>query len=163
MKKKLALPDSSLPRERLVEFGSEALSDQELLAILLRTGSQAENVMELAARVLREYPDLYALKSASIEEFTKIRGIGQVKAIELKAMTELGYRVYKARQPKIGRVRSSVDLAFQLMEELKDYQQEHLLCLYLNTKNEIIHKKTLFVGSLNQSINKLKCEKKFKI
>lgn len=151
-KLKLSIPKSSLPRERLLEYGEQALSNQELLAILLRTGSRPYNVMELAGLVLAAFPTLYELKSASLKELQSVRGVGQIKAIELKAMMELGSRIHQALQPKHGKVRTSMDLAFQLMEDLKDYQQEHLICLYLNTKNEIIHRQTLFIGSLNQAV-----------
>ncbi|MFY1068843.1 RadC family protein [Enterococcus sp. AD013-P3] len=146
------IPKSSRPRERLLTYGAESLSDQELLAILLRTGTPQLNVMELAAQVLSEFPSLFDLKLASLAELQRINGVGQVKALELLAMIELGGRIQKALQPKLGQVRTSMDLAFTLMEDMKDYQQEHLLCLYLNTKNEIIKKETLFIGSLNQSV-----------
>ncbi|MHC5268250.1 RadC family protein [Enterococcus sp. LJL98] len=146
------IPKSSLPRERLLEYGEQALSNQELLAILLRTGSAPYNVMELSGLLLAAFPSLYDLKAASLNELQEVRGIGAIKAIELKAMMEFGRRIHQSLQPKYGSVRTSMDLAYQLMEELKDYQQEHLLCLYLNTKNEIIHRQTLFIGSLNQSI-----------
>jgi DNA repair protein RadC len=147
-----SIPQSSYPRERLLQYGPEALSNQELLAILLRTGSHPLNVIELAGQILNEFEDLYEMKHVTLDELQEIRGVGQIKAIELKAMVELGVRIQRAAQPKYGRIHSSVDIATQMMEELKDYQQEHLLCLYLNTKNEIIRKKTLFIGSLNQSI-----------
>lgn len=146
------LPATSRPRERLLQYGVKALSDQELLAILLRTGSDKLHVMELAGKILHHYPNLFELKFATKEELMTFPGIGQVKAIELLTAIELGSRIQQALQPKLGVVRSSVELAGRLMEELKDYQQEHLLCLYLNTKNEIIKKETLFIGSLNQSV-----------
>lgn len=152
MKKETVVPISSLPRERMMSFGEKALSDQELLAILLRTGSAPYNVLELAGLLLAEFPNLYELKTASLTELQEIRGIGQTKAIELKAMMELGSRVHQTNQPKYGRVQSSFGIAQQLIDELKDCHQEHLVCLYLNTKNEIIHRKTIFIGSLNQSI-----------
>lgn len=152
MEAKRMIPQSSLPRERLLDYGPEALSNQELLAVLLRTGSKSDNVMEVAGNILGEFPSLYDLKAASLEELMAIRGIGQIKAIELQATMELGQRIQRSLQPKLGKVRSSFDLAFRLIEELKDYQQEHFICLYLNTKNEIIQKQTLFKGSLNQSI-----------
>lgn len=155
MEEKLLLrevPTSSLPRERLIMQGEKSLSDQELLAICLRTGQHPIHVMALAAAVLERFGNLYTLKSATIEELTEIKGIGKVRAIEIRALIELGSRIQKATQPKVGKVRASFDLAQQLINELKDYQQEHFLCFYLNTKNEIIQKITLFVGSLNQSI-----------
>lgn len=150
--KKNQIPKSSMPRERLIDYGAEALSNQELLAILLRTGTRPYNVMELSGLILAEFPSLYDLKSATLNELQQIKGVGAIRSIELKAMMELGSRIHQALQPKYGKIRSSMDLAMQLMEELKDYQQEHLLCLYLNTKNEIVHRQTLFIGSLNQSI-----------
>ncbi|WP_265455679.1 RadC family protein [Enterococcus sp. HY326] len=155
MKEKLLLremPADSLPRERLLNFGEKALSDQELLAIVLRTGYASQNVMELAGALLQHFSSLYEIKQASLQELKTVKGIGQIKALELKAVLELGWRIQQAQQPKIGRVTSSYDLAQQLILQQKDWHQEHLRALYLNTKNEIIVKKTIFIGSLNQSI-----------
>lgn len=146
------LPSGSLPRERMLEAGEDALSDQELLAIILRTGHHKVNVMELAGRILSHFTSLYELKQATLEELQVIKGIGLTKAIEIKAVLELGRRTQQAMMPKIGRVNSSYELAQHLIQELRDYQQEHLIGIYLNTKNEIIQRKTLFVGSLNQSV-----------
>lgn len=155
MEEKLLLrevPTGSLPRERMLEAGEKSLSDQELLAIVLRTGHQEINVMELAGSILNHFTSLYELKQATIEELKAIRGIGQVKAMELKAMLELGVRAQQALLPKIGQITSSYAIAQQLIQEQRDLSQEHLVCIYLNTKNEIIQRKTLFVGSLNQSV-----------
>lgn len=146
------LPESSWPRERLLRTGEKHLSDQELLAIILRNGSRQQNVMELAGTILRTFPSLYELKQATVQELQQFKGIGETRAIELKAMMEFGYRINCALQPKMGRVQSSLSLGQQLISELKDYQQEHLVAFFLNTKNEIISQKTLFIGSLNQSI-----------
>src|SRR5699024_1993759 len=149
---KKLLPQSSLPRERMLEYGEQALSNQELLAILLRTGSRKYSVIELAGIMLNRFPSVYDLKHATLSELQEISDVGQVKSLELKAMIELGRRIRRANQPKLGKVVTSFDLAQQLIDEMKDLSQEHLVCLYLNTKNEIILRKTLFVGSLNQSI-----------
>lgn len=146
------VPQDSLPRERLLNYGEKALSNQELLAILLRTGSKDQNVMELAGQFLKQFPDLYTLKMASLEELQAIHGIGRVRSIELRAAIELGCRIEKATQPKFGQISSSNQIAHQLIQELRDFQQEHLVALYLNTKNEIIKQETIFIGSLNQSI-----------
>lgn len=155
MKEKLLLrevPEDSLPRERLLNYGSQALSDQELLAIVLRTGYAKQNVMELAAALLQHFSSLFEIKQASLQELMTVKGIGKIKALELQAILELGLRIQKAQQPKIGKVTSSYDLAQQLISQQKDWHQERLVALYLNTKNEIIAQKTIFVGSLNQSI-----------
>lgn len=149
---KTIIPQSSFPRERMLHYGVDALSNQELLAIVLRTGAHPLNVLELAGVILNRFENIYELKQVTLDELQEIRGVGQIKAIEIKAMIELGGRIQRAVQPKYGKVNSSMDIAKHMMQELKDYRQEHLLCLYLNTKNEIIQKKTLFIGSLNQSI-----------
>ncbi|MDH6365796.1 DNA repair protein RadC [Enterococcus sp. PF1-24] len=155
MAKKLLLrevPPQSLPRERLLLVGAKALSDQELLAIILRTGHHQMNVMDLAREVLQHFSSLFEIKQATLQELQTIKGIGRTKAIEIQAVMELGLRLQQALQPKIGKVTSSYDLAQQLIVEMRNFQQEHLVAIYLNTKNEIIQKKTLFKGSLNQSI-----------
>lgn len=146
------VPFSSLPRERLLAYGPEALSHQELLAIILRTGYQNKNVMELATEVLNHFQNLFELKNASIEELQEVRGIGKIKALELQAIFELGSRLSKANQIKLGQVVSSNLLGKMLIEEMKDLQQEHLVVIYLNTKNEMIKKELIFKGTLNQSI-----------
>lgn len=154
MKKMLLqeLPESSWPRERLLEVGEKYLTNQELLAIILRSGYKNQNVMDLAATILREIPDLYHLKQTSLTELMAFKGIGQAKAIEIKAAMEFGCRIQRAQQPKLGKAHSSFALGQLLINELKDMQQEHLVALFLNTKNEIIQQKTIFIGSLNQSI-----------
>lgn len=146
------MPNDCLPRERLEKLGETALSNQELLAILLRTGSKTSHVMEVAAKCLNYFPHLYYLKSATLEELMEIKGIGRIKAIELRAAIEFGYRIQQSTQLKLGKVFSSYQIAQQLIDELQDLQQEHLVCLYLNTKNEIIKQETIFKGGLNQSI-----------
>lgn len=146
------VPESCLPRERLEEVGEKGLSNQELLAILLRTGSKNINVMKVASMFLIHFNHLYELKNATLPEMMEIKGIGRVKAIELRAAIEFGYRIQQSTQKKFGRVFSSYQIAQNLMYELQDFQQEHLVCLYLNTKNEVIKQETVFKGSLNQSV-----------
>lgn len=143
---------SNRPRERLLAFGEKSLSDQELMAIILRTGSREKNVLHLAGYLLSYFETLFELKQATIEELCSIKGIGVVKAIELKAMIELGNRITTAKQEKHGKVISSQSIGEMMMSELGDIQQEKLVAVYLNTKHEIIRKETIFIGSLNQSI-----------
>lgn len=146
------MPEDCLPRERLEVVGEKALSNQELLAILLRTGSKNINVMEVASKFLNYFNHLYELKNATLTEMMEIKGIGRIKAIELRAAIEFGYRIQQSTQLKLGRVSSSYQIAQNLIYELQDFQQEHLVCLYLNTKNEVIKQETVFKGSLNQSV-----------
>lgn len=146
------LPEQSRPRERLMEYGTEALANHELLAILLRTGTRQENVMQLALSVLGSFDDLFMFKHATMEELTVIKGIGQAKAIELLAAIELGKRISRSSQMKEGTVTSASVVGEMLLEELGGLHQEQVVALYLNTKNEIIKKETIFIGSLNSSV-----------
>lgn len=146
------VPLSSRPRERLEQYGEKALATHELLAILLRTGPRDSNVIQLSLRVMNHFEDLYSLKMASIEELMAIKGIGRTKAIEIKACIELGTRLAHASQLKSGTITSTQAAGGLLKKEMRDLQQEHVVALYLNTKNEIIKKKTIFIGSLNSSV-----------
>ncbi|WP_281170647.1 RadC family protein [Lacticigenium naphthae] len=145
-------PLSQRPRERMIEYGEKALANYELLAILLRTGTRGSSVMEVAMSLLNQVEDLFYLKYISIEELMGITGIGKTKAIELKAAIELGFRIATATQIKSGQITSSEQIGNLLISEMKGLQQEHVIAIYLNTKNEIIKKETVFVGSLTQSV-----------
>ena len=87
--------DSLLPRERLAKEGVEALSNQELLAILLRTGTRQASVFEIAQKVLSNLSSLTDLKKMTLQELQSLSGIGRIKAIELQAVIELGHRIHK--------------------------------------------------------------------
>ena len=144
--------DSLLPRERLVKEGVEALSNQELLAILLRTGTRQANVFEIAQRVLNSLNSLTDLKNMTLQELQSLSGIGRIKAIELQAVIELGHRIHKHETLEMESILSSQKLAKKMQQELGDKKQEHLVALYLNTQNQIIHQQTIFIGSATRSI-----------
>ncbi|SFB85485.1 DNA repair protein RadC [Alkalibacterium subtropicum] len=146
------VPKESRPRERMKEYGPEALANHELLAILLRTGTKDHNVIQLSMQVFSYFDDLYMFKNASLEELLSIPGIGKAKAFEMLASIELGKRLAKTTVLKEGAVTSSQFVGKLLMEELKGLQQELVVGLFLNTKNEIIKKETIFKGSLNSSV-----------
>ena len=144
--------DSLLPRERLAKEGVEALSNQELLAILLRTGTRQVSVFEIAQKVLNNLSSLTDLKKMTLQELQSLSGIGRVKAIELQAMIELGHRIHKHENLEMESILSSQKLAKKMQQELGDKKQEHLVALYLNTQNQIIHQQTIFIGSATRSI-----------
>lgn len=144
--------DSLLPRERLAKEGVEALSNQELLAILLRTGTRQVSVFEIAQKVLNNLSSLTDLKKMTLQELQSLSGIGRVKAIELQAMIELGHRIHKHETLEMESILSSQKLAKKMQQELGDKKQEHLVALYLNTQNQIIHQQTIFIGSVTRSI-----------
>ena len=126
------------PRERLVNLGAENLSNQELLAILLRTGTRQHHVLTLANNILEETGSLADFRSLSLEELQAIPGIGRVKSIELKAALEFAKRVNQTLPEKSERIISSDRLAKKMMAELRDKRQEHLIALYLDTQNRLI-------------------------
>lgn len=141
-----------MPRERLERYGAKSLSTQELLAILLRTGSKEIPVLQLAMLVLETFEDLYSLKMATLPELMQVRGIGRAKALELKAALELGVRLTQATQLKLTKLNSSANAGEWMVTVLKDAYQEQLLALFLNAKNEVIKQKIIFRGGLNQAV-----------
>jgi DNA repair protein RadC len=146
------VPKDARPRERLLSDGPESLSNQELLAILLRTGTKDESVLELAQRLLHHFEGLRSLKDATIEEMTSIKGIGKAKAMQILAALELGRRISRLSYDERYEIRSPEDGAKYVMEDMRFLSQEHFVAIYLNTKNQVIHRKTVFIGSLNSSI-----------
>lgn len=140
------------PRERLLRQGAESLSDAELLAIVLRTGFERESAYNLALRLLSAFGDLRGIAQASSSELTQIKGIGPVKAVELHAAFELGRRLGQRGRRECPTIRTPRDVADFMMSEMRHLTQENFVCLYLNTKNHVIGKQTVFVGSLDASI-----------
>ncbi|WP_285878375.1 DNA repair protein RadC [Domibacillus indicus] len=146
------VPPHDRPRERMIASGPHSLSNHELLAILLRTGSKEESVLQLSNRILIHFEGLRLLKDASLEEITSLKGIGSAKAIQLMAAVEIGRRIERLKYDERFTIRSPEDAANYMMEEMRFLSQEHFVALYLNTKNQVMHKQTLFIGSLNASI-----------
>lgn len=144
--------EALLPRERLLEYGAEKLSNQELLAILIRTGSKGNSVFSLANKLLGSLTSLTELSQLSVQELKTLAGIGPIKAIEIKAMIELGKRINQAEYSQMEQVLSSEKLAKKMIAELRDKKQEHLIAIYLDTQNHIIKQETIFIGSVMRSI-----------
>lgn len=145
-------PVEERPRERLIKNGPESLSNHELLAILLRTGSKSESVIQLANRLLTHFDGFMGLKDAVVEELMSIKGIGQAKAVQIVASVELGRRISNLTFHNRFVIRSPEDGANYVMNDMRFLSQEHFVCVYLNTKNQVIHRQTVFIGSLNASI-----------
>lgn len=146
------VPLEDRPRERLLQFGSSRLSNQELLAILLGSGTRTESVMSLSNRVLLHFDGLKLFNEATIEELTAIKGIGNAKGVLILAALELGRRLNQYRPQEKFFIRSPEDGADYVMEEMRQLKQEHFVVLFLDTKNQVIHRQTIFIGSLNASI-----------
>ncbi|WP_308634765.1 RadC family protein [Paenibacillus silvisoli] len=146
------IPAIDRPRERMLAVGAEALSHAELLAILIRTGTKRESAVLLASRLLKECGSLRGLVDMSVAEMTKIRGIGAAKAVQLRAGIELGRRIARSERVELPVIRRPEDAANLVMEELRYLKQEHFVCLFLNTKNQVILKETLSIGTLNATL-----------
>lgn len=146
------IPENERPRERMLKYGAESLSNIELLAILLRTGSPNESVIQLAHSVMSRLETLQGFYDISLEELTNIRGIGPAKAIQIKAGLELGKRVLKQMPQAKYSIHSPADAANYIIDDIKFLKQEHFIILLLDTKNQVISKETISIGTLNSSI-----------
>jgi DNA repair protein RadC len=147
------LPLSERPRERLLKLGSEALSSQEILALLLGRGIKGESVIVTAQKLLSKFGNLKNLASASAEELTQIKGIGPAKAAQIKATFELSKRLEDASDegPKIT-VKSPEGAIKAVKNQLKGKKTEHFLVLCLDTRNHLINTHKVSIGSLDCSI-----------
>ena len=147
------LPETEKPRERLYNYGSENLSNEELLSIILRTGTRKISVKELSLKLLEYVGDINKLKDIGINTLMNIDGIGKVKAIEIKAALELGKRVYN-NQEKLDKISfNSAEIIYNYFVNIfVDKKQEYFYVVYVDTKGNYIDKKCLFVGTINSSI-----------
>jgi DNA repair protein RadC len=148
------LPESERPYEKLEIYGEKMLSNAELLAIIIKSGTKENTSVELANKVLSLIDSnvLQSLQDISLEEFKSIKGIGKVKAIQLKAVCELARRMSQPINKKIVKVNSSVDVANMLMSELRFEKVEHVKLLLLNAKNCIVRIIDISKGGMNSAI-----------
>jgi DNA repair protein RadC len=145
------LPEGERPRERLERLGAQALTTSELLAILLRTGSTREGVLQLASRVLRERQGLRGLAAADLTTLAGSHGLGAAKATTIAAAFELGRRLALEGDDERPTVTSPADIARLLQAEMELLQQEELRLLVLDTKHHVLAAPTLYRGSVNSS------------
>jgi DNA repair protein RadC len=147
-----SLPEDERPREKLIKHGVESLSNVELLAIILKTGTKDSSALELSKKLLSEHKSgISALVDISVEELKKIKGIGPSKASGIIAAVELGRRVSVSEEIRY-RISSPTDVSNYLMRELGDLKKEHFNIVMLDNKNYIIEVHNVSVGSLNSAI-----------
>lgn len=147
------IPINERPIERLMRFGVDTLTNAELIAILLRSGTRGENVISISTRLLSQLNGLDGLLDVSIDEISKIKGIKTVKACQLIAMIELfkRFRTLKSQGTEI-KISSPKDISELLINEMDGLSQEVLKLILLNTKNIVIGNMDIFKGTLNSSI-----------
>lgn len=144
------LPAHERPREKLLERGAENLSDKELLAVLLRTGTVGKSALDIAEIVLKKLPRK-RLFGTTVEDLTAVRGLDAGKACTLLAAFELARRAlgaYENGRPKI----ESVAQALAQLHDIRAHKKEHFVALYLNARDELVHREDISVGTVNASI-----------
>lgn len=142
-----------LPRERLKRYGIKSLSNQELTALILATGTKQRSVFELSSNLMNAMSGgLEELDQMTLESLMAINGIGEGKACQILASVELGRRVYDAKQHQMTQIINPSDVAAQVMSELRYKKQEHFLIMLLDTKNQLLGIETISIGTLNASL-----------
>ncbi len=146
------LPATDRPRERLRDAGPSALSNQELLAILLRTGSAKESALAQANRLLGRFRGLVGLARAGFAELCSERGLGEAKAAQVQAALELGKRLAAAQPEERAVIRSPEDVSNLMQGELGLLDQEHLRVLLINTRNQVLGMHEVYRGSVHTAV-----------
>lgn len=150
------LPRSERPRERLVKHGAEALSLNELLAIVLSSGTRGESVMTMSQNLLGYFGTLEGLCEASVEDIQKVKGIGPAKACQIKASLALAKRITAGADILAGeRQKKSItqsDIFEIVKKQIGNYAKEHFIAISLDTRSRVLATDTIFVGTLNSSL-----------
>lgn len=147
------IPKEDRPRERFLKYGVESLSNQELLMIILKTGTKEKSVQEVAIELLKTFGNLSNLRNMTVSKVSSIKGIGPIKAIELISCLELGKRIFlETKQLERKRFTSPKEIWKQSLYLFFGKKQEYFYCFYLNHRQELIERKLLFMGTINRSI-----------
>ncbi|MGE5654734.1 MAG: RadC family protein [Bacillota bacterium] len=145
------IPMEERPRERLMEVGERQLSNEELVALILRTGSAHGSVLDLARRLLKEFDGFHGLADATFGELRDVPGMGSAKICELKAAVEIGRRMSMSPRQRVV-IRTPRDVEALVGNELRQLTQEHFVVLSLDSKNQLVGKDDTFTGTLNSSL-----------
>ncbi|MGB1250118.1 MAG: RadC family protein [Candidatus Promineifilaceae bacterium] len=146
------MPNDERPRERLLQYGAQALSSAELLAIILRSGTAGQNVKYLAEALVNYFSGLPGIARASVQELQSLEGIGPAKAAQIKAALELGRRLMTTAPEEKPAIQSPADAANIFMTEMAFLMQEHLRVMLLDTRNRVMRVETIYKGSLNTAV-----------
>jgi len=142
------LPKVERPREKLMQYGPEKLSNSELLAILLRSGKRGENVIELANKILKRFSK-DELPNLTFNDLKDYSGLGPAKACEIVACFELGKRLLKDKKAEIYLKPKEI---WEELKDLRDHKKEHFVIFYLDSRNQEIKREIISVGSLNANL-----------
>jgi DNA repair protein RadC len=147
------IPNHEKPRERMIKYGVQNISNEDLLAITIKTGTKSFSSKNIASTILSQVKDISDLKDFSLQKFMQIKGIGYVKAVELLTALELGRRVYYERKidSKV-KLNNPSSIYEYFKYKLDSVKQEHFYCLYLDNCKNLIDYRLLFIGTINMSI-----------
>lgn len=143
------MPEEERPRERFKKYGVDALSNEELLSILLRTGTDHKSVRDLSMEILKTI-DFHDLVNINFNRLKEIKGVGEVKAITILSAIELGKRVL-SKKDFIYQIKTGDDVYYLVKDEMENQLQEKFLAIYLDTKRYVLDKKVIFIGTVNSS------------
>lgn len=146
------IPADERPRERLLQYGADALSVAELLAILLRTGTEKYSALGLADHLTSQHGGLRGVANMTVEEMAQVHGIGPAKAAQIKAAIEFGRRLVAVSDEERPRIRSPQDVYNLVGHTLRDERREHFVALLLDTKGGVFRQVTISVGDLSSSL-----------
>jgi DNA repair protein RadC len=146
------LNKNEMPRERLLQNGTGALSDSELLAIILGSGGKENSALQLASRILIEFGGFVGLLSTDIEQLKTIRDIGEAKATEIKAACEIAHRIRNTSQQDKTFINQPSDVAQYLKKEFFEKDREHLYLISLNSRRQVVSKDLISVGTVNETL-----------
>ena len=147
------LPDTERPYEKCLMYGAEALTDAELISVIIRTGSRGERCVDLAHRILNAGPDgLLNLLQLDVKQLTKIHGIGNVKAVQLKCVGELAKRIASTRRRQQVILESPESIASYYMERMRHETQEILMLAMFDSKSMLIGEKVISIGTSNAAL-----------
>ncbi|PID79902.1 MAG: hypothetical protein CSB19_01535 [Clostridiales bacterium] len=146
------MPRGDMPQERLMHKGAKALSNSELIAIIIRTGTSQKSAISLAAELLERSGGLRGLIGSEVSQLRRIKGIGQSKACQIVASVELAKRVSGQTEYKATQFNGPLDVYNYVIGELKFADRENFLVVGLNTKNVIIGRHLVSIGTLNQTL-----------
>lgn len=143
------------PYEKFMSFGPEYLTDAELIAIILRTGTQGEDALSVAGQILSldtNHPGLLGLHHLTLNRLLTVRGVGEVKAVRLKCVAELSNRIAEARASKRVRFERPGLVADYYMEQMRHLEYEKILCIMLDNKSRLISEQVISTGTVNRSV-----------
>ena len=147
------IPNEEKPRERLLKYGKENISNDELIAIILKSGNRKCGIKDISHNILSSVNNISELKNSSINSLSKIEGMSKIKAIELTAAIELGRRVYEEpNYEKLIKLTNPDSIINYFHGYFKDKKQEYFYVIYLDNQKNYLDKKLLFIGTVNHSL-----------